>query len=338
MSAPATAGASPRAHELLRTALAWDNHGCMPLRPHDERFLPQLRRYREAGVDVVMLNVGFGEQSVEAHIRMLAAVRRWLLARPNDYVLIDTVADIERARSTGRLAVGFDIEGANAIADQLSLVALYHALGVRWMLLAYNCNNRVGGGCQDDDPGLSAFGREVIAEMERVGMVVCLSHTGERTAMQAMEAASKPVIFSHSCARAVHQHPRNISDAMMRACAATGGVVGLNGIGIFLGRNDASTDAFMRNLDHVVQTIGPQHVGLGMDYIFDRQELEEYLTKMRASFPAGLGYDAGMPMIEPERLPAIVDAMLARGYGDEAVRAILGGNWLRVARQCWMNV
>lgn len=338
MNTAADPGTPSRAQALLQGSLVWDNHGCMPLRPQDERFLPQLQRYRQAGVDAVMLNVGFGEQGIEEHIRMLGALRRWLRARPQDYVLIHTVEDIERARSSGRLAVGFDIEGANAIANQISLVSLYHSLGVRWMLLAYNRNNRVGGGCQDEDTGLTAFGRDVVSEMERVGMAVCLSHTGRRTAMEVLAMATKPVIFSHSGARAVHDHPRNITDDMMKACAATGGVVGINGIGIFLGHNDASTEAFMRHLDHAVQTVGPEHVGLGLDYVFDRQELDEYVTRMRSTFPEGFGYEAGICMVEPERMPLIVEAMLARGYGEEEVRAILGGNWLRVARRVWQPV
>ena len=335
MSIGADSRQPSRAQGLLRGSLVWDNHGCMPLRPHDERFLPQLERYRRAGVDAVMLNVGFGEQSIEDHIRMLGALRSWLLARPQHYVLIDTIDDIDHARANGRLAVGFDIEGANAISDQISLISLYHDLGVRWMLLAYNRNNRVGGGCQDQDCGLTGFGREVIAEMERVGMMVCLSHTGYRTAMDAMAVATKPVIFSHSCARAVYDHPRNITDEMMRACAATGGVVGINGIGIFLGHNDASTENFVRHLDHAVQTVGAEHVGLGFDYVFDQQELDEYVVKMRHTFPPGFGYDAGIRMVAPEQMESIVEALLARGYSDDGLRAILGGNWLRVARSVW---
>jgi membrane dipeptidase len=335
MSTGAESAAHGRAQALLRDSLVWDNHGCMPLRPYDTTFLPQLQRYRDADADVVMLNVGFGEQGVEEHVRMLAALRQWLLARPQDYVLLDTVDDIEHARATGRLAVGFDIEGANAIADQISLVQLYRDLGVRWMLLAYNRNNRVGGGCQDNDTGLTPFGREVIAEMERVGMTVCLSHTGYRTAMDAMAVATKPVIFSHSCARAVHDHPRNITDEMMRACAATGGVVGINGIGIFLGNNDASTEVYVGHVDHAVQTIGPEHVALGLDYVFDRQELDEYVVKMRQMFPAGFGYEAGIRMVAPEQLASIVEALLTRGYSEKNLRAILGGNWMRVARQSW---
>jgi membrane dipeptidase len=100
------------ATRLLSEAIVWDNHGCMPLRPNDDSFLPQLSRYRAAGVDAVFLNVGFGEQGIEEHVRMLGHFRNWLGQRPEEYILIDTVDDIERARATGRLGVGFDIEGA----------------------------------------------------------------------------------------------------------------------------------------------------------------------------------------------------------------------------------
>lgn len=131
---------------LLRNSIVWDNHGCMPVaRPHDTSFLPQLQRYRAAGVSAVMLNVGFGEMGIEEHVRTLASLRHWIKARPDEYQLLCSADDVEQAHSTGRLAVGFDIEGANAVADQPSLVSLYYDLGVRWMLLAYNTNNRVGG-------------------------------------------------------------------------------------------------------------------------------------------------------------------------------------------------
>lgn len=112
--------------------LAWDNHVCMPLRPHDLSFLPQLERHRRAGTDVVMLNVGFGDASIEAHLRMLAAIRAWIASHPQDYRLIESIADIHAAKAAGQLAIGFDIEGANAIGDQLSLLSLYRDLGVRW--------------------------------------------------------------------------------------------------------------------------------------------------------------------------------------------------------------
>jgi membrane dipeptidase len=250
-------------------------------------------------------------------------------------VLIRTADDVERARSSGRLAVGFDIEGANAIGDQLSLIELYYDLGVRWMLMAYNTNNLVGGGCQDDDQGLTDFGREVVAEMERVGMQVCCSHTGHRTVRDVFEVATRPVIFSHSNADAVRSHPRNIPDDLIRSCAATGGVVGINGLGTFLGGTDNLVESYVRHVDHVVQLVGPEHVAVSLDHVFDTDELEEFLEKMQHTFPPGLGYEDALEMVSPEDLEDIVEKLLGLGYGDEPLQAILGGNWMRLAREVW---
>ena len=333
---PTPPPAASSAARLLRSSVVWDNHGCMPVgRPHDTSFLPQLQRYRAAGVSAVMINVGFGDMGVEDHLRTLASMRHWLRARPDEYLLIDTADDIDRAHTSGRLAVGFDIEGANAVADQLSLVSLYHELGVRWMLLAYNNNNRAGGGCQDADTGLTAFGRELVAEMERVGMQVCCSHTGHRTVRDVFAVATRPVIFSHSNPSAVHAHPRNIPDDLIRACAATGGVVGINGIGSFLGQNDNTNETFAHHVDHVAQLVGPQHVALGLDYVFDTQEMDDYLAKMAHTFPPELGYQKGMRMVAPEQLEGIVQALQKLGYSDADLRAVLGGNLMRLARRVW---
>ena len=320
---------------LLRESLVWDHHTCMPLRPLDTSFLPQLQRHKAAGFDAVTVNVGFGEMGVEEHLRMLASLRHWLLARPDAYVLIERADDIEHARATGRLAVGFDIEGANAIGDQTSLVQQYYDLGVRWMAMAYNRNNRVGGGCQDEDGGLTAFGREVVAEMERVGLQVCVSHTGHRTARDVFEVATRPVIFSHSNCAALHAHPRNIPDDLIRACAASGGVVGINGAGIFLGPNDISSATYARHVDYVVQLVGPAHVSIALDYVYDMQELDDYMRTMSHTFPAGLGYEQGARFVPPEQIGEIVATLQGMGYGRADLQALLGGNLMRLAREVW---
>jgi membrane dipeptidase len=214
-------------------------------------------------------------------------------------------------------------------------VEVFHKLGVRTMLLAYNKNNRLGGGCQDLDTGLTEYGRLIIDEMQRVGMVLCCSHTGYRTVREAIEHSKNPVIFSHSNPRAVWDHERNIPDDLMRACAATGGVVNLNGIGIFLGANDNSTQTLLRHIDYAVELIGAEHVGLGLDYVFDQQELDDYLRKHQDVFPPEQGYATGIAMVEPERIPRIAEALLGRGYGEADVQGILGHNNLRVARAVW---
>jgi len=319
----------------LASMLVWDNHACMPLTPHDTSFLPQLQRHRDAGADVVMVNVGFGDDGVEAHLRMLAALRAWLAAHARDYRLIQSVDDIEIARAQGQLAVGFDIEGANAVGDQLSLLELYRDLGVRWMLLAYNRNNRAGGGCQDEDSGLTVFGRRMLHEMARVGIVACCSHTGYRTAREAIDESPTPVIFSHSNARALVDHPRNIPDDLIRACAARGGVVGVNGIGIFLGGNDASVANVARHILHMLDLVGSEHVGLGLDYIFDTRDLAAEIAAHPDKFPPHLGYSADIAMTPPEQLPALADELARRGVDDDSLARIFGGNWMRIARAVW---
>ncbi|RVT40363.1 membrane dipeptidase [Sphingobium algorifonticola] len=326
------------ARELVARHLVWDNHGCMPLRWADDSFLPQLARYRAAGVNVASLNVGYGELGIEDTVRMVAAFRHWLKARPDDYVLATSVADIHRARREGKLAVTFDIEGTRAIGDQISLIQLYHDLGVRWMLMAYNRRNLVGDGVHDEDApvGLTPFGRDVVAEMERVGMVVCCSHTGARTAADVLAVARKPVIFSHSNPKAVWDHKRNISDDLMRACADTGGVVGITGVGAFLGaNNDVRSETFVRHIDYAVNLIGVDHVGLGLDFVFDREELRRALVEMRHTFPDDPAYRTVPDFVAPEQIVEIAALLMARGYAEADIAKILGGNHLRVAEQAW---
>src|SRR5690606_12704364 len=119
-----------------------------------------------------------------------------------------------------------DIEGMCPVLEDVSLVQTFYELGVRWMLIAYNRNNAAGGGCLDTDDGLTARGRAIIDEMERVGMVLCLSHAGPRTVADALEYSRNPVIFSHSNPYGDTPHPRNVSDDLIRACARKGGVIG----------------------------------------------------------------------------------------------------------------
>lgn len=322
------------ARQLVTHSLVWDNHGCLPLRPHDDSFLPQLARYRAAGVDVVSINVGFGHQSVEEHIRMLAHFRHWLAMNADLYALATSVSAIREARSQGKLAVAFDIEGMDAIGGQLSLIRLYYELGVRWMLIAYNRNNRAGGGCQDEDQGLTEFGRAAIDEMAKVGMVLCCSHTGARTARAAIDHSPNPVIFSHSNPRGVWNHERNIDDDTMRACAARGGVIGINGIGIFLGDNDNRIETIVRHIDYAVTLIGEDHVGLGLDYVFDMEEIDEYCRSMPDVFPAHI-YGQGVRLVAPEQIVEVVEMLMRLGYAQSAIQKILGLNFLRVAEQVW---
>ena len=326
---------SSQTEQLINESLMRDNHACMPLRADDTSFLPQLQQFGDAGVDIVSLNVGFDAVAWDNTPLMLASFRDWIKQHSDDYILVDNIAAIQKAKAEGKLGITFDIEGACALNGQLDMIEKYYELGVRWMLMAYNQNNAVGGGCQDNDRGLTEFGREVLDEMTRTGMVICCSHTGFKTTMEVMEYVNQPVIFSHSNPSSMCKHKRNIKDEAIKACAETGGVIGLNGIGIFLGNNDASVENIVKHIDYVVQLVGPDHVGIGLDYVFDQQEVTDFVKDNPQIFPPEDGYADGIDMLAPAAFPAIVQSLLDLGYVDEDVKKIMGANHLRIATHVW---
>lgn len=235
-----------------------------------------------------------------------------------------------------RMAITFDLEGANALNVDVSMVSLYYRLGVRQMLLAYNLNNRAGGACHDRDSGLTGFGREVIAEMNRVGMVVDCSHTGHTTTMQIMEMASQPVIFSHSNPWALRAHGRSITDEQIRACAKTGGVIGVTGLGYFLPRRPSAVEAFADCVDYVRDLVGVDHVGVGLDWAPPSPRDRAFYASHRTYWPAS-EYSApwSMSSVGPADVRGLTATLVGRGWTEKEVRKVLGENFLRVARAVW---
>jgi membrane dipeptidase len=165
-------------------------------------------------------------------------------------------------------------------------------------------------------------------------MLVDCSHTAYRTTMEAMEASAAPVIFSHSCAKALWKHGRNITDEQIKACARTGGVIGINGIGNFLGRNDISSATFVDHVAHVAGLVGAQHVGVSLDYAFDSENVDSLVSGNSRFWPKE-EYQTDSHYLPPEQLPEIVETMLQRGFSDAEITGILGGNFLRVAKAVW---
>jgi membrane dipeptidase len=333
-----------RATALLNDTLVWDAHACLPLRFNQD--MGALERHRGAGVNYVSVNVGMDINPVSQVIRVIAGFRAWLTEHTDHFLFARTVEDIRRAKVEGKLAVGFDLEGSVMLDDDVAMLALYRDLGVRQIHLAYNRDNSIAGGCHGADIGLTPLGRQVVAEINRLGLIMDCSHSGYRTSMEIMERSTRPVVYSHSNVRALRDHPRNLRDEQIDACARTDGVIGLSGIGNFIGEGDVTTESLVRHLDYVVQRVGPRHVGLGLDYVFGaggpgleyvfEQSTEEYPSDFNREdwWPAAY-YGDGFHMVPPERFPEIVEALLVRGYSDGDVGRILGGNFLRVAQVTW---
>ncbi|WP_328474973.1 dipeptidase [Actinoplanes sp. NBC_00393] len=311
----------------------WEQHCCLPLSRQAD--LGELARYQQPAGSYVSVNVGYAPHGYDEVIALLAHWRP-RIAADDRFVLTHDIGDLDTARDTGRVAVAFDLEDSGPLDGRLDRVREFYDLGVRTMLPTYNNRNAAGGGCLDEtDEGLTRYGRALIREMNDVGMVADGSHCGARTALDISDLSTKPMIYSHSCMRALWEHPRNITDDQAKACAATGGVVGITGIGIFLGPNDASLEAYVRHIDYAVDLVGPEHVGLSTDYSFDAEDANAAIRDNPELFPDWFTRWGPINFTPPEGLFAIAGALRARGYPDDAVAAILGGNFRRVAAECW---
>jgi membrane dipeptidase len=323
--------------KLYREALVWDAHA--GVFPSPEVDLNLLDEWPELGASYVSVNVGFDVMDWQETMATLVAYRRWVTEHADRFVLVGDTRDIDRARDTDKFALSFDIEGMNALNDDINMVSAYHALGVRQMLFAYNLNNAAAGGCHDQDTGLTEFGKQVVDEMNRVGMIVDCSHAAYTTTMDIMHESSKPVVFSHSNPTAVWDHQRNIRDDQIKACAATGGVIGLNGMGIFLGDNDISVDTMLKHVRYVSDLVGSEHIGIGFDYSPKVDVDIGVILRSRPDYwPAGQQYDTrGIKHAGPQQLPQLIDVLVGSGFDDAAILGFLGENFYRVAAASWLS-
>jgi len=311
----------------------WDNHaGFGYAGPRD---VDLLDRWRSAGVNYLSINVGYDPVPWSTTIRAIADYTRGIEAR-SDMVLCSTLSQVLAAWHAGQMALTFDIEGMGSLNGDVSMVELYYRLGVRQMLVAYNLNNDAGGGCHDQDKGLTDFGRAVVREMNRVGMVVDCAHSGIKSGLEAMKLSTKPCIFSHANARALHDHERNITDEQIKAVAATGGVVGVNGLNIFLGDGAPTVASMVAHIDYMAKLVGTDHVGIGLDYDpstsgpgLDEATSAKYWPARQ--YPASIKED----FLPPSILPQVVEKLRSLGYKESSIRAIMSENFMRVASQVW---
>jgi len=319
--------------------IVWEAHACLPLHP-DADFAP-LDAYRAAGVDYVSVNVGMDMNPLAQVLSVIAGFRATIAAQPDRFLLASTVADIERAAASGRLAIGFDLEGAMPLLEQPGMVALYRDLGVRQIHLAYNRNNSVADGCHDVERGLTPLGRRMVAAVNDAGLLMDCSHTGRRCSLDVMAASRAPVIFSHSNPLALVEHGRNVTDEQIKACAATGGVICVSGVSMFVARHAPVAADVARHAAYVAALAGVEHAGIGLDISFRQEGVDDTPPGVFDPdywWPKAAGYDRALlrSTYPPIASWEIMAAALGReGMTGAEAALVMGGNMARVARQVW---
>jgi membrane dipeptidase len=264
---------------------------------------------------------------------------------------IKTVADIRKAKTEGKSGIIFGFQNASPVEDDLRRLRVLQELGVRIIQITYNNSNLLGAGNLElPNYGLTKFGKHFIEECNRLGILIDLSHVGDQTVMDAIEASEKPVAFTHASPRALFNHYRNKTDKQLKALAAKGGVVGANAAANFIAAwKNATLSDYIDSIDYMVNLIGIDHVGIGPDFTTDQSaEFFNWLLKGRnidtkLENPMELRTDGGILLtgLKPHGFktaadfPRLTKALLDRGYSEDNVKKIMGENFLRLFTEVW---
>jgi membrane dipeptidase len=253
------------------------------------------------------------------------------LAETSDWHLVLAADDFRRAEAAGQVAVVLGFEGAMPVDDDLGLLRMFHRLGVRSVGLTWNGRNLIGDGVAvGAGGGLTRFGRAAVAELNRLGIVIDVSHMSDEGARDTLETSADPIIASHSNARALCDHPRNLPDDLARALAGRGGVIGLHMLNQFIaGSVEATLDQFLDHVDHFVRLVGPPHVGLGPDCM-EQWPGDVYRALWQGTEMAALEFRYPPEFDSLARCLNVTRGLVARGHDDPTIRGILGDNVRRV--------
>jgi len=368
---------SARAKRLHDRAIVVDTHDDTPQRLlFDKTFNIGMRnkdghvdipRMREGGLDALFFSIWVpsqitGPPAVKRALDLIDSVREAVRTHPNDLMLANTAADIRRAAAEHKIAALMGMEGGHIIDDDLAVLRVYAALGVRYLTLTHFLNNNWADSSTDKPAhnGLTAFGKDVVRELNRLGVIVDVSHVSDKTFYDVLEVTKAPVMASHSSSRAISNHPRNMTDDMMRALAKNGGVVMINYAAAFLseefrvasekksgnivaamaamskkcGGNEACTIMENERIEHEAMMKGALPKAMWDKIV----EHIDHAVKVAGVDHVGLGSDfdgATMPigMEDVSKLPKITDALLKKSYSEPDIEKILGGNILRVMEQ-----
>lgn len=261
----------------------------------------------------------------------------------NDLIMqVKTTDDIGTVKKMGKTGIIFGFQNISAIEDDLDLLTIFHELGVRVIQLTYMESNFAGQGCLERiDAGLTNFGIEVIEEMNRLGILIDLSHVGYRTAMEAIEVSKKPVAFTHANPKSLCDHSRNKPDDAIKAIAEKGGLIGATIFPVFLASGNESTiEDFIDVIDYLVEMVGVDHVAIGTDFTQNQPEaFFDWLLIGRSK--KGPALKLQHPLKNPQGIevaadfPNITKALVLRGYSEPDIRKILGENAFCLFNKIW---
>lgn len=301
------------------------------------------RTFIESGIDVFHIAVGVGGQNAFTNALQFVSFHNGLMAGRDEFFMrIDSAADFERARDEDQIGILIGIQNSSHFRT-LDDVDLFHSLGQRVSQLTYNSRNMIGNGSTERaDGGLSDFGVAVVGRMNEVGMAVDVSHCGDRTTLDAMEVSEKPVLITHSNVRAlVGGHPRAKSDDAIRAMARSGGVMGITGVRNFVTLEEPTTVGHLvDHFDYVRDLVGVEHLGVGSDidlHGYDDLPPDQY-ERLRAGYKDTYAFREKIDIdsvAHPKRMFDLTEALIRRGYTDDHIRGILGGNFARVLSEIW---
>jgi len=298
-----------------------------------------LEELRSGGVTAIHVTIAVWENCRET-LQNIAAWHR-LFEDHGDLVCPARDAnDIRHAKETGRTAVIFGFQNSSPIEDDVGLVQVFHELGVRIMQLTYNNQSLIGSSCYEkNDSGIPRFGREVIREMNRVGMIVDISHCGERTGFEALDISERPIAITHANPKTFHPGIRNKTDDLIKAVTGAGGMLGFSVYPLHIGGRETSREKFCTMVAETAEMVGAERLGFGTDQ--SRKWVDADLDWIRSGrWKKGVDFGEGSKTSRswpqwpdwfrtPVDFPNLTEGLLKVGFSQDEVAGLMGGNWLR---------